>query len=365
MSNVLPKAFSDFRHLNYGGDCLKCAILSAPGAFKITQLPEPVCNEFDVLVKVDTCGVCRTDRKAFAMGQRDLSFPRILGHEITGTVWKVGAGVTGYSIGERVQVSPGIFCGECKYCLLGIDQLCEKIRIIGFHLDGGFAEYIHIPGQGGEPIILNKISYDLDMAIAALAEPLACSINIQKRMVMDQAEHVVIYGAGPLGILSAKLARSLGADKIIIIEANISRLHHAAECSDYQISAKDDVIGQIMKITKGAGADAVIPCCPGNEPFFTGLELTSKRGRFGFFSGLVDKTRLSSNTLNTIHYREITVVGAYGCSLRDNREALEKLTHGKVNVKGLPALYVSWKELPEIISQLEPHDHIFTYFKPS
>lgn len=347
-----------------GGNVLKCAILTKPETLEITQRPLPICNEYDVVVKVDTCGVCRTDRKAFSMGQRDLVLPRILGHEITGTVARIGSKVTSFAVGNRVQVAPGLFCGECCYCTEGLDHLCQKIQIIGFHLDGGFCQYIHIPGKDREPVILNELPADLDMETASLTEPLACCINLQKRLALEEAKYIVIFGAGPLGILSAMLARVVSKAKIIMIESHPHRLKIASQYCDYPLSTKKNVLNDVKEITKGVGADVVIPCCPGNEAFLMGLSLAAKRGRFGFFSGLVAQEGFPGAILNLGHYRELEIIGAYGCSLRHNREALKLLASRKVDVRDIASLTVSWQELPRILSQLKPDNHIFTYFKP-
>jgi L-iditol 2-dehydrogenase len=338
---------------------MKCAVLSATEKLEIIERDAPVCGPDDVVVAVDVCGVCRTDRKAFHMGQRDLVMPRILGHEIVGTIHEVGEKVVDFQPGDRVQVYPGVVCGVCDYCIIGDDHLCDDMQIIGFHLDGGFTELMHI--RGGS---LYKIPEHLDSRTASLAEPLACSLNIQKRLAVDRAETVVLFGAGPLGALSAQLARHFGAGSIIVVEPMAARRETASLYSDHQLDFNEDTAAQIMEITHGRGADIVLPCCPGNDPFVMGLEVAAKRGRLGFFSGLTDATSINNHALNNIHYRELSVVGSYGCSSIDDRESLELLAAGKVGMAGLPTLDISWEELPEILSHLEPFEHIFTFFRP-
>ncbi len=343
---------------------MKSALLISPGTLEIIEHAPPVCGPFDVLVAIEVCGVCRTDRKAFNMGQRDLLPPRVLGHEIVGTVRETGREVIGFQPGDRVQVSPGVSCGSCDHCVSGLDHLCADMRIIGFHLDGGFAELLRAPGNGCDPAVLNKISKDLDSRTAALTEPLACCVNLQKRLSVGSAETVVIFGAGPLGILSAELARFMGAGAIAVIEPMERRRVAAAPFSDRQFAFDARTKGQILELTHGRGADVVLPCCPGNDPFLMGLEIASKRGRIGFFSGLTDSAGMTNAALNAIHYRELTVAGSYGCSLSDNRAALDLLASGRVSVAQAPSLDISWPELPEILSSMDPFEHVFTYFVP-
>ena len=342
---------------------MRGAVLTGQNTLEIAERDAPHCGASDVILAVEVCGVCRTDRKMFNVGQRDLTLPRIPGHEIVGRVVELGASVTSVRPGDRVQVSPGVFCGVCDYCRSGTDQLCDEMKIIGFHLDGGFAELLHVPGKGEEPPVLNKIPKHLDSKSAALAEPLACCLNLQKRMDIE-AKTVIIFGAGPLGILNAQLAHTLGAKQIVIVEPMERRRSLAARFSDCQLDFDRHLTQNIAEFTRGRGADVVLPCCPSSEPFLIGLEIAAKRGQLGFFSGLTDSTGITSSNLNLIHYKELTVTGSYGCSLSDNHQALELLASGRVSVLDLPSLDVSWHDLRETLSHLAPYEHVFTYFIP-
>ena len=357
---------------------MKSAVLIDAGVLEIQDRDVPSCGPGDVIVEVEVCGVCRTDRKAFAQGQRDLRLPRVLGHEIVGRIVEVGAGVLGFTVGDRVQVYPGLPCGCCDYCRAGNDHLCEQIRILGFNLDGGFAEFLQVPGGGrgsGDgagagasgnriPANLNRIPENLDSRIASLAEPLACSINMLRRLDVTAASTLVIFGAGPLGCLSAQLARLMDVQQIIVVEPHATRRETAASYSDYQLDFNDQTASQIMQLTDGRGADAAITCCPGNTAFEMALEVAAKRGGIGFFSGLIDTGGVSTAALNTIHYRELSLAGAYGCSSAHNREALELLATGSISLAGLPTKDISWQELPQNLASLEPADHLFTFFYP-
>ncbi|MCL2883370.1 MAG: alcohol dehydrogenase catalytic domain-containing protein [Coriobacteriia bacterium] len=350
---------------------MKCAVLTASEKLVIEEREVPVVGPFDVLIAVEVCGVCRTDRKAFVMGQRDLTLPRVLGHEIVGRIVELGNQVKNHQAGELVQVFPGVTCGSCEYCLTGLDHLCDKMQIIGFHLDGGFAEYLCIRGQGSEPPNLSRVPETLDPRSASLTEPLACSINMSKRLNMGEAETVLIIGAGPLGILNAQLASVLGARNIIIAEPLKARRVIAAKVSDCQLDSNEQTAEQVLELTHGRGADVVIPCASGSAPFRLALQTAAKRGRVGFFSGLTDISELTGHVLNSIHYRELTLTGSYGCSSAGNHEALGLLASGRVSMNDIPSRDISWSELPTFLRCLEPTEqsqlsgHVFTFFLPS
>jgi len=343
---------------------MKCAVMTSLKGLEIAGREEPPCGPGDVIVAVEVCGVCRTDRKMFNIGQRDLVLPRILGHEIVGIVKEIGANVTGFQQGDRVQISPGVFCFSCEYCISGADHLCDKMKIIGFHLDGGFAELLRVPVISNDSPILNKIPGSLDCESACLAEALACSINLQKRMDLEKAETMVVFGGGPLGVLSAQLARFLGVKRVAVVEQMESRRNFASRFSDCQFGFDHKTAQNIMDFSKGRGVDAVISCCPSSSALQMGLEVAAKRSRIGFFSGLTDNAGISNSTLNIIHYKELNIIGSYGCSLSDNREALALLASGHVSAMGAPSLNISWRELPEILARLEPQEDVFTFFHP-
>lgn len=315
---------------------MKAAILEGIKQIKMTNIAQPKCRKGDVLVRVVACGICRTDLKAYEIGHRDLELPRVLGHEITGVVAKVGREVTSFYPGDRVQVAPGLPCGTCTYCQKGLHHLCNNIKIIGFHHNGGFAEYVLVPENGVRNGVLNKIPEPLTLYEAALTEPLACCINMQKTAGIQLGDSVVIFGAGPLGILNAKLARKRGAGRIILVENREARIEAGKkEFDDWINAAEEDVLNRIGTLTEGRGADVTIPCCPDPQAMADSLVALGKRGRFCFFSGLVMGDRVPAIDLNLIHYKELAVYGAYGCSSRHNRMALELLASGIIQVQDM------------------------------
>lgn len=303
--------------------------------------------------------------KAYYQGQRDLQLPRILGHEVVGTIAGLGKDIYQFNLGDRVQIAPGLPCGCCRYCLTGTHQMCDHIRTIGFHYDGGFAEYVLIPPEGVTHGVLNKIPNDLTFNEATLAEPLACSINMQKSLQIKIGDAVVIFGLGPLGIINTKLARAMGARLIIGVEINISRFKQAEAWGiDYPInSLKTDPVSEILRITRGNGVDVVIPCCSSHEVISQGLAVLSKKGRFGLFSGL-SHPHLALIDVNTIHYKELVICGAYGCSAKDNRDAIELLSSGVIKVNDMITRVVGLEEIVLGIEAIKKMEEIKIIIEP-
>ena len=145
--------------------------------------PEP--REGFKLLKVQYCAVCRTDAKMWNEGHRDLVLPRVPGHEV----------VAIDTAGKRFAVWPGINCGVCGYCLNGRENLCEHMKIIGFHNDGGFADYILAPQNS-----LISIPDRIPSPIACFAEPTGCALNAVDKLKLKPGDRLVIYGGGTLGL---------------------------------------------------------------------------------------------------------------------------------------------------------------------
>lgn len=333
---------------------METAILQEEKTLVLEEKPEPKPEQGEVVIATAYTGVCRTDRKCYHMGQRDLAMPRVLGHEITGIVQAVGTGVTEYKIGDRVQVHPGIGCGHCHHCLKGNDHLCAEMQIIGFHLDGGFSEYLTIPAQGVERGIIQKVDSDLPLKTAVLCEPLACAVNMESRLDF-RGKKILIVGGGVLGLLMAKLAQVKGCEDVLILEKDLYKVKIALEMGIKALP--HDTETEKIKELWPRGADIAVPCCPQNEGFRRCLELLTTRGKLGFFSGLTAEDALSRDSLNLLHYKELSLYGSYGCSLKNAQDALELLKNHKDKFK-LPTQYISLEELEGVLKNWEVEENI-------
>ena len=196
---------------------MKAAVLKGPGLLELDDLPDPVTPRGGALLEILACAVCGTDVKMREQGHRDLDYPRVLGHEMVGRIVEMDGGAGGLAEGDLVQVWPGLACKKCRPCLRGADNRCSSIKIMGFNCDGGFAELLALPKEsisGG----VNLLPGNVDPALAALAEPLACCINGQEQAGVCKGDRVLIYGGGPIGALHALLAELQEAEKIIVAE---------------------------------------------------------------------------------------------------------------------------------------------------
>ena len=313
---------------------MMAAVLEGPGEISLREVDDPACPPGGLVLEVEACSICSTDVKMVRRGQRDLVCPRILGHEVSGVVAeRDGAGPR---VGERVQIYPGVSCANCPSCRRGAENLCGKVRILGFSLDGGFAERLAVPAESVRDGGVFPIPEPATFEEAALAEPLACSINAQDRVGVSEGDSVIIFGAGPAGVLHAILAQERGASMVAIAEPLEERARIAKGWADQVLRpGREDLQDGAIEATEGRGFDVAILASRDRPVDGSLLALLAPRGRISLFSGLPPSFERPRLDLNLLHYREHLIAGAYGCTRAQNGEALELITSRGVDVGGL------------------------------
>lgn len=301
---------------------MRAAVLTAPGSLRIEDRPPPACPPGGVLLKVAACGLCASDLKMWRWGHKELRLPRVLGHEVTGVVEESDS--VQMPVGLAVQVAPGLPCGSCPACLRGQHNRCPRVKVLGFSLDGGLAEFMAVPAEGLVAGAVIPLPFGLQTATASLAEPLACALNAWQQAKLVPGETVAIIGAGPVGRLAAWSAKALGAGRVVLMDKEPARLR---ELSFSGIDApKEDTLEAARQALEG-GADMILPACSDPQALAWGLELLNPGGRLVIFSGLKEPAYLD---LNKVHYRELSLIGAYGCTAAQNKRALDLLVSGLV-----------------------------------
>lgn len=301
---------------------MKAAILQEPGKLEVTETKTPECLDGHVLVKIKACGICTADVKMLVKGHRAMVYPRIPGHEISGIVSE--SMTDQFRKGDRVQVGPGLRCGKCARCLDGDDNQCGQREILGFTRDGGFAEYISVPLEGDIVGALNPIPDNVGFEKATLAEPVACSINAQEKAGVDFGDTVLITGAGPLGMLNSFVARHNNAEMILISETNARRRKTVETYyADVVLNPMEDgFFSHVMDITGGNGVDVIIFACSQTGLNESYLKILKPGGKISLFSGTSLPVSSVQFDQNIVHYNEIKITGAYGCTVLQNRQAL-------------------------------------------
>lgn len=332
---------------------MKAATLWNPGNMSVSEVKEPQCPPGGAVLRVTACAVCPTDIKMARVGQRDLSYPRILGHEVVGVVEQV-SGTGPLSIGDTVQVWPGVACGQCPSCVKGLDNMCAHQGIIGFNHDGGFAELMAVPAptvaRGG----VNILPSGADPVLATLTEPLACCVHGQNAASVSTSDRVVIFGAGPMGLMHAALARRKGA-RVLAVEPDPERRELAVHMgADAGIDPTSGALStSVNEWTNGQGADVAILATPKVKVDDDLLRLMAPRGRVCVFSGLPKNDPRTDVDINQLHYRELLLVGAYGCTSASDTEAFGIIARGEVDLQSLISQRLPLSSIEEAFRAIE------------
>jgi L-iditol 2-dehydrogenase len=312
---------------------MKVARFHGPGDIRIEEAPEPTAGAGDLVIRVRNCSTCGTDVKIYRHGHHHIVPPRVLGHEIAGEVVEVGDGVTGWRTGDRVQVIAAIPCGQCAECRRGRMTVCPNQESMGYHYDGGFAEYMRVPAKVLAVNGVNRIPDALDHASASVTEPLACVLNGQELARVGTGDDVVVIGAGPIGCLHVRLARSRGAARVFLVDLSPARLKLAADLVNPDaavVAAETDPVAAVRDLTGGRGADVVITAAASGKAQEQAVSMTARQGRISFFGGLPKDNPIIALDSNLVHYQELTIVGANGSSPRHNADALALIAAGTI-----------------------------------
>ena len=228
------------------------------GRLIVEDVPARAPGDHEVQIGVRYCGVCGTDEHIYngEKGSAEVAPPVTLGHEFSGDVLKVGAGVTDFKHGDRVSVDPNSYCGKCYFCSRGMKHLCKHMVGLGTALDGGFAETITVDEK-----LVHRIPDALSYEAAAMAEPLSCCLHGIDLTDIQAGQTVMIVGTGSIGLMMVQLARVRGASAVIAVEPNAARREKAIKLgAAFGIDPVTDDTGAILAFHGVENVDRVIDC---------------------------------------------------------------------------------------------------------
>ncbi|MGH3040472.1 MAG: zinc-dependent alcohol dehydrogenase, partial [Gaiellaceae bacterium] len=298
---------------------MRAALMTAVNEVRVDDLPQPTLDGSAAILRVESCGICGTDARTFFHGDPRAPVPWVLGHEPVGVLEEVASEATlptGIEEGDRVFLGSILYCGECRLCLEGRQNLCAEKKLYGYDpFPGAFAEYAAVP-----PIALRNLYAlppDLPSDLATAADPFACALNGVEAAEIRIGDVLAILGAGPIGCVQALMARDAGAGRIYLVEVSAARAALAREVVGDHV---DEVVepgpsggvDELLALTGGQGADRVIVACASQAAQQAALKLAASAAKVVYFAGLPKANPIVEFDANELHYKELAVLGAYG-----------------------------------------------------
>lgn len=330
---------------------MKTLVCTTPGTFEYAVGEKPALTQGNAIIKIKRIGICGTDLHAFEGTQPFFSYPRILGHELSGELVEAD-GAEGFEKGEAVTFIPYFNCGVCIACRSGKPNCCTDIKVCGVHVDGGMAEYLSVPSHTlihGEGLSFDEL---------ALVEPLAIGAHGVRRAAIGKGEFVLVIGAGPIGLGTMEFARIAGAN-VIALDINDARLQF---CKDklkvpFVVNAlADDVAEQLKTITAGDMPTVVIDATGSLKAINNAFQYMAHGARFVLIG--LQKENISFSHPE-FHKREATLMSSRNATRQDFEHVIASMKAGLVE----PTTYITHKVLfdqvkDEFQSWLDPKNGV-------
>ena len=272
---------------------------------ELQEIRVPDMGEEDILVRVRAAGICHSDAHYRAGRSVMGMMPITLGHEVAGSVERVGAQVSNVKIGDRVCLHYNISCGNCYYCKMGQEQFCDTVKMLGHHVDGGYAEYIAIPARNAVPLP-DEIPFEQGATLMCAS---ATAFHALSKGRVKAGETVAIFGVGGLGLSAIQLAKALGAVAVYAVDIQQDKLELASEYDAIPIDARRvDAVEEIRKLTKGRGVNVALEMIGLRKTMEQAIDSIGNLGRAVMVG--MNQQPISINTYLQVLGKEAEIIGS-------------------------------------------------------
>jgi|SRR5690625_3624000 len=288
---------------------MKSIVCEEPQKFKMINSDHPKFQQRNAIINIKQIGICGTDLHAFMGNQPFFNYPRVLGHELAGTIDSITENPKGLMKGDQVSVIPYIECGECIACRNELTNCCTNMKVMGVHIDGGMCEQISVPYD--HLIQTNELTLDQ----TAILEPLSIGAHALRRSNMKRGEYVLVIGAGPVGLGVMTAAKQKGA-YVIAMDVNEERLDFARKWAkvDFVISTSKPSVEKLMNITNGDMPTIVFDATGNRKSMMEAFQYPANGGKL-VFVGLVKSNITFDNPL--FHSKEIDLLASRNATKED------------------------------------------------
>ncbi len=320
-------------------------MFEAPWQMPLREVEAPRPAPGEVLVRVRAAGVCGSDVHGFTGSTGRRSPGVIMGHEFCGTVEETGEGVETHRVGDRVVVQPIVSDGTCPQCRAGRPTLCLNRRGIGWSVNGGYAEFVSVPGRNALPL-----PGEVGWHEGALVEPLAVALHAANLTPLEVGDTVAVLGAGPVGLLTVLALRLRGAGRVIVSDLSPHRLGLARRLGADEVihASETDPVEEVRRLTGGLGADAVLEVVGVTATVWQSVRMARNGGHVTWVGNAAPTVEVPMQEVVT---REITVRGAYAF-VEEFARAVELLRSRRVDVTPLIERVAGLEDGPGLIHDL-------------
>ena len=308
---------------------MRQAVMTAPGEIMFREVEKPVPGNHEVLMQTRRIGVCGSDIHVFHGLHPYTGYPVVQGHEVSGVVAAVGAGVTGIPLGAKMTFMPQVTCGECYPCRHGMYHICESLKVMGFQTGGAGQDFFAVPAEN--VLILPD---DISLDHAAMIEPVAVGVHALARGGGTAGKRVLVLGAGTIGNLVAQVARGSGADAVMITDISPYKLEKARACGiDYAVNtAQEDLDDAIRRDFGPERADLILECV-GVQDTVTQAVVNARKGTTIVVVGVFGQKPVVD--LGLVQDRELSLTGTLMYQKPDYERAIELITGGTLHLDEL------------------------------
>ncbi len=314
------------------------ATMTKPGEIIFEDIQVPAIKDNQVLIKMSRIGVCGSDMHVYHGKHPYTSYPVVQGHEVTAVVEKCGNGVVDFAPGDRVTVQPQVFCGECAMCREGNYHICESLKVMGFQTEGMAQEFFLV-----DQAKLIHIPDELDLDSGALIEPVAVGVHAVRRLGNVKGKKVLVFGAGPIGNLTAQAAKAMGAASVMIVDLSDYRIQKAIECGiDFCVNtAKEDLKKAVFENFGKDGADAIFECI-GVQPTMDQAISIASKGTTIMVVGVFGDIPMVD--LGLVQDRELTLRGTLMYKREDFDDAIRFMANKEIVVTPLISRHFAFRD---------------------
>lgn len=330
---------------------MKAIVIHAPEEISIREVSDPERRENEVLIRVRGMGICGSDIGAYRGTNPLVTYPRIIGHEIAGEVVAAPRDEAEMAPGDRVVIEPYVYCGNCYPCLNGRTNCCENLAVRGVHIEGGMSEFCVHPRH-----LVHKVPANVPWKHLAMVEPLTIAVHALKRARLAKGEHVVVTGSGPIGLLAAQYALTIGAVPIVVDPID-ERLAFARSLGiPHGIHpVREDAVMRIREITGGRMAETVIEASGSDAAIRSSLDYAAYSGRISLVGWPKGEVPLMTAMITK---KELDVRGSRNSS-KAFPESIDLIAGGRIDVASLVTRSVPFEEIPAAVREIAAYPEKF------